>query len=412
MAEISLTGVLVVAALAFTLPLGLGLFPSLRLPAVVLEIVAGVIIGPTGLGLVEVDLPLQILALIGLAFLLFLAGLEIDLEQLRGGPLRLAASGFALSLTIAFGIASVLDAVGAIGAPLLVAIILSATALGIVVPVLVDASQTGKPLGQLIIAAGSIADFGAIILLSLFFSREATGLGAQLLLLGAFALLVVTVGVALAAAGHLQRLGAVLVRLQDTSTQIRVRGAFLLLVAFAVLAQLLGLEVILGAFLAGAILALLDRDRAMTHPALRGKLEAVGFGIFIPYFFVTSGMELDLRALFDGGGSVLLVPVLLLALLLARGAPAALYRSRIGTRGAVAAGLLQATSLPFIVAATEIGSELDAMSPATGAAFVVAGLLSVVLFPLLALTLLRTASSPGDMPEPRGEASIPRSEES
>jgi Kef-type K+ transport system membrane component KefB len=137
--------------------------------------------------------------------------------------------------------------------------------------VLVDASQAGKPLGQLIIAAGSIADFGAIILLSLFFSREATGLGAQLLLLGAFALLVVTVGVALAAAGHLHRLGAVLVRLQDTSTQIRVRGAFLLLVAFAVLAQLLGLEVILGAFLAGAILALLDRDRAMTHPPCGGS---------------------------------------------------------------------------------------------------------------------------------------------
>ena len=189
-------------------------------------------------------------------------------------------------------------------------------------------------------------------------------------------------------------MGAVLTRLQDPSAQIRVRGAFLLLVGFAVLAQPFGLEVILGAFLAGTILALLDSDRAMTHPQFRGKLEAVGFGVFIPFFFVTSGMELDLRALFGGGGSALLIPVFLLALLLARGLPAWLYRARIGTRGAVAAGLLQATSLPFIVAATEIGRELGALDPATGAAFVVAGLLSVVLFPLLALTLLRAAGGP------------------
>lgn len=393
MPDISLTGVLVVAAVAFAVPLLLGLAPALRLPAVVLEIVAGVVIGPSVLGAVEVDAALQVLALIGLAFLLFLARLEIDLEGLRGGPLGLAATGFALSLAIAFRIAFALWAGGLVGAPVLVAIVLCATSLGIVVPVLVDAGQARGPLGQLVIAA-SIADFGAIILLSLYFSREATSIGARLLLFGAFALLVIAAAVALAAAGRLKRLGAVLTRLQDTSAQIRVRGAFLLLVGFAVLAQPFGLEVILGAFLAGTILVLLDRDRAMTHPQFRGKLEAVGFGVFITFFFVTSGMELDLRALFEGGGSALLIPVFLLALLLARGLPAWLYRVRIGTRGTVAAGLLHATSLPFIVAATEIGRELGALDPATGAAFVVAGLLSVVLFPLLALTFLRVAGSP------------------
>ena len=394
MAEISLTGILVVAAVAFAVPLLLGLAPALRLPAVVLEIVAGVVIWPSVLGVVEVDVALRVLALIGLAFLLFLAGLEIDPEGLRGGQFGLAAAGFALSLAIAFGVGFALWAGGLVGAPVLVAIVLCATSLGIVVPVLADAGQTRGPLGQLVIAASSIADFGAIILLSLFFSRGSTGVGARLLLLGAFALLVIAAAAALAAAGRLKRLGAVLTRLQDTSAQIRVRGAFLLLVGFAVLAQPFGLEVILGAFLAGTILALLDRDRAMTHPRFRGKLEAVGYGVFIPFFFVTSGMELDLGALFGGGGSALLIPVFLLALLLARGLPAWLYRARIGTRGAVAAGLLQATSLPFIVAAAEIGRELGALDPATGAAFVVAGLLSVVLFPLLALTFLRAAGSP------------------
>ncbi len=125
MPEISLAGALVVAAVAFLVPLGLGLFPSVRVPSVVLEILAGVVIGPAVLGLVEVDLPLEVLALIGLAFLLFLAGSEIDLERLRGGRLRGAATGFALSLALALGVAYALRAAGLIEAPPFVAIIAS-----------------------------------------------------------------------------------------------------------------------------------------------------------------------------------------------------------------------------------------------------------------------------------------------
>ena len=395
MPEISLTGVLVVAAVAFGVPLGLGLFPSARVPSVVLEILAGVLIGPAVLGLVEVDLPLEVLALIGLAFLLFLAGSEIDLERLRGGRLGGSAIGFALSLALALGVAFALLAAGLIEAPLFVAVMLSATALGIVVPVLADAGELESALGQQVIAAASIADFAAVILLSLFFSGEAESVGSTLLLLGGFLLLVAAIGVALAGVGRLVPLRSTLQRLQDSSAQIRVRGALLLLVGFAVLAQLLGLEVILGAFIAGAVLRLLDRDGAMTHPLFRAKLEAVGFGVFIPFFFVTSGMELDLRAVFGGGAASLApVPVFLLALLLVRGLPAALYRSSIGARGAVAAGLLQATSLPFLVAAADIGVELGELRPATGAALVLAGLLSVLMFPLLALTLLRRGENP------------------
>ena len=390
MPEISLTGILIVAAVAFLVPLGLGFFSSVRIPSVVLEILAGVLIGPAVLGLVEVDLPLEVLSLIGLAFLLFLAGSEIDLERLRGGRLKGAATGFVLSVALALGLAFAFRAVGLIEAPLFVAIMLSATALGIVVPVLADAEELESTLGQQVIAAASIADFAAVILLSLFFSGEATSVRSTLLLLGGFVLLVGAVGVALAGIGRVVPLQSTLRRLQDSSAQIRVRGAFLLLVGFAVLAQLLGLEVILGAFIAGAVLRLIDRDGAMTHPRFRGKLEAIGFGVFIPFFFVTSGMELDLGAVFGGGAASLApVPVFLLALLLVRGLPAVLYRSSVGARGAVAAGLLQATSLPFLVAAANIGVELGELRPATGAALVLAGLLSVLLFPLIALVLLR-----------------------
>src|SRR5215212_10041741 len=389
MADISLTGVLVVAAIAFAVPLLLGLAPTLHLPSVVLEIVAGIVIGPAILGLVEVDLPLQVLALLGLAFLLFLAGLEIDLDRLRGARLRSAVAGFVISLAVALSIGLGLYATGLIEAPLLVAIILSSTSLGIVIPVLADAGQSNTALGQLIIAGSSIADFGAVILLSLFFSGDSSSAGSTLLLIGGFVVLVVAIGLALAEVEHSRRLGSALARLQDSSAQIRVRGAFLLLIGLVVVAQVFGLEVILGAFFAGAVLRLLDRDEMMTHTGFHTKLQAVGFGVFIPFFFVTSGMQLDVGALLSGGPALALVPVFLLSLLLVRGLPAALYRPMVGGRSSLAAGLLQATSLPFIVAATGIGMELGILSPAIGAAMVVAGLLSVVLCPLGALTILR-----------------------
>jgi len=163
-----------------------------------------------------------------------------------------------------------------------------------------------------------------------------------------------------------------------------------------------GLEVILGAFFAGAVLRLLDRDEMMTHTGFHTKLQAVGYGVFIPFFFVASGMQLDVGALLSGGATLALVPVFLLALLLTRGLPAALYRSMVGSRSSLAAALLQATSLPFIVAATGIGMDLVILSSAIGAAMVVAGLLSVVLFPLGALTLLRDGGKPAAVPQRDG----------
>ena len=384
----SFSNLLIVMAVAFSAPLLLGLFPRVQLPSVVLEIVAGIVIGPSLLSFAEVDQTVEVVALLGLAFVLFLAGLEIEFDKLRGPVLRLTGLAFVLSFGIALIVSLGLNAGGLVDTPLLVAIILCATSLGVLVPVLKDAGEISSTFGQLIIAAASIADFGAIILLSIFFSGEG-GTGSTLLLLGAlFALAAVIFGV-VRSAEHSMRIRADLLRLQDTTAQIRVRAALVLFVGFAALAETLGLEVILGAFIAGTVLRLLDRDEMLTHPFFRRKLEAVGFGVFVPFFFVASGMQLDVRALFAGGTALALVPLFLLALLLTRGLPAALYRPAVGDRGSLAAGLLQATSLPFIVAATGIGMELSILSPATGAAMVVGGLLSVVLFPLAALTILR-----------------------
>jgi Kef-type K+ transport system membrane component KefB len=185
------------------------------------------------------------------------------------------------------------------------------------------------------------------------------------------------------------RVSSVLRRLQDTTAQIRVRAAFALLIGFVALAQSVGLETILGAFAAGGLLALIDRDEMMTHPQFRLKLEAAGFGVFIPVFFVTSGLRFDLHALFAGTSTVARVPLFLLAIYLARGIPALLYVRLIGRSRSIVAGVLQSTSLPFIVAATQIGLQLGVVSRASAAALVAAGLLSVVISPALGLALLR-----------------------
>lgn len=387
--ELGFTNLLIVSAVALTAPFVLGLAPSVRLPAVVLEIVLGIVIGPSVLGWVEVDEPVAVLSVIGLAFLLFLAGLEIDFHQLRGRALRLASAGFAVSFAIALAVGALLKAAGLIDDIVFVAIALSATSLGIVIPILKDRGEAGSAFGQLVIAGATIADFATIILLSLFFSRDSRSTTATLILLGSLTLVVVAVGVVIAGAERLRPLSATLRRLQDTTAQIRIRGAFVLLIGLAALATELGLEVILGAFLAGAIVTLVDMDREMTHPLFRTKLEAIGFGVFIPVFFVTSGVRYDLDALLQSSSALTAVPVFLAALLLIRGLPALLYRPLIGAERVLPAALLQATSLPFIVAATAIGLELGVIDPAGAAALIAAGLLSVVAFPALAVGRLR-----------------------
>ena len=386
---------------ALLAPLALAL-SGIRLPAVVLEILLGIVIGPQVLGWAEVDEPVRLLALIGLAFLLFLSGTELDLQRLRGRVLRLTGVGFALSFALALLVGFGLDATGLVRSPLLIAIILSATGLGIILPILKDAGETENALGRVVIAGASIAEVAPIVLMSLFFSgRNGGGVGGKLVLLAAFAAFVIAVAAAIVGLERSRRVSDTLLRLQDTSAQIRVRGAFLLLMLFAVFASEFGLEAILGAFFAGATLRLVDRDEMMTHTFLNAKLEAVGFGVFVPFFFVSTGMKLDVRSLFEGGSTLARVPIFLAALLIVRGLPALLYRPFAERRGQVlAAGLLQATSLSIPVVAGQIGLTLGLISPQSHVALVAAGLLSVLVFPLVALPLLqeRAALSPSTVP--------------
>jgi Kef-type K+ transport system membrane component KefB len=397
--ELSFTSVAVVAAVAVAAPLAIGL-TGLRFPAIVLEILLGIVVGPQLLGWASADEPVRVLSIVGLAFLLLLAGLEVDYDRFRGRLLRLTGFAYAVSFGIAILVGLAFMAGDLVRSPLLVAIILSATGLGVILPILKDAGETTTPFGSVVVAGASIAEVAPIVLLSLFFAgEEGGGIGSSAVLLSFFGLLVFAVGAVIFGAEHSRRLSATLLKLQDTTAEIRVRGAFLLLVVFVVFATKFGLEAILGAFLAGAVLKLLDRDRMMTHTFFHRKLEAAGFGVFIPFFFVATGLRLDVESLFTSGSALARVPIFLGALLVIRGLPALLYRPLAERREQLfAGGLLQATSLSFLIVAGQLGVDLGLISAVNYTALVAAGLLSVVVFPPVALALLRRR--PDDRPAP------------
>ena len=360
------------------------------LPAVVLEIVGGIIIGPQVLNWVHVDVFLGFLSLLGLSYLLFLSGLEVDLQRLRGRITILVGSGFLISFILASCIGFGLYAIGEVTSPLLIAIILVSTSLGIVIPILKDAEESSTDFGQLVIAGATFGEFGSIILISLFFSSEITSPLIKVAFFGIFAILILLISLVIFGVHRATWFMKMLHRFQDSTSQISVRFALTLLVGFVGLAYGFGAEAILGAFLAGVAFRSVYKETTEIRPLLRVKLEAIGFGFFVPIFFITSGIDFNLHALFSNISILALVPLFLVALLLVRGIPAVLYRSLLDNRHTVIAGLLQATSLTFIVAATQIGEQLHLISSAITAALVASGLLSVIIYPLIALILLRS----------------------
>jgi Kef-type K+ transport system membrane component KefB len=396
MSEFSDSDLVVVVLVALAAPILVDLLPRIRLPSVVVELGAGIVIGPSVLGWVALDTPLQLLSSLGLAFLLFLAGLEIDLDRLRDPVARLAGRAFLASMVLAGGVGLGLHALGAEGGPLFLAVVLLSTSLGVIVPLLKDEGEAATDFGQLVMVAGSLAEFGSLVLLTLLFSTgdSASSPEVRVVLLVAFALAVGVAGLAIARTWRSPWLSDALNRLDDTSAQLRVRAAIVVLVVFVTLAAHLGVEAILGAFVAGALLRAADRDRERTQFGM--KLEAIGFGFLVPIFFVASGIRFDLDALLGSGSALGWVVCFLLGLLVVRALPSLLYRPQFGDRRAAVGGVLQATSLSFPVVAAHIGQEIGQLDAETGAALVAAGLLSVVLFPAVALAL-RPWSAPAEV---------------
>ena len=392
-----LDDLVLVLAVAAVVPLALAAVPRIAVPAAVVEILAGIVLGPDVLALVDPDTAVLTVSTIGLAFLLFLAGLELDLEDLRGRLARRAAHGLVLSLVAAAGVGALLQATGLVRDGRLVAVLLVATSLGLVVPLLRDAGLAGRPVGRLVVAGASLGELAALLLLSLVATEQQGGVGPVLLLLLALAGVALLVLVGTAQVSMVSAVRQVVGRLADTTAQIRVRLAVLLVVGLAAVAEGLGFEAVLGAFLAGLVLGRLDPDGVVVHPHFRLKLDGIGFGFVVPVFFVTSGLLFDVDALRSSPGELAKVPLFLLALLVVRALPAVVYRSELSWRDVVAAGLLQATSLPVLVVGAAIGQETGALEAGSAAALVGAGLLSVVLLPALALRAATPPAVPADV---------------
>jgi Kef-type K+ transport system membrane component KefB len=405
---ISFTSLLIVGVVAVAVPLFLGLVPAVKVPAVVLEILGGILVGPTVLGWVHLDVAVRVVSDLGLGFLLFMAGFEIDLRRFDRRLLILVSQAFVVSLALALLVAYGLQLGGQVRDGLLVGITLVATSLGVLVPILHDAGQTETIFGRLIMAAGSLAELAPLVLLSVFFSASSKNPGAELGLLAGFVGLTAAIVVVTQRVRVWGPLREVVHRLENTSSQLRVRLAITFALAFSAVAEHFGLATILGAFLAGIIVRRTDETPA-SQEEFQGKLEAIGFGFLIPVFFVSTGVGLDITALFHSTRAIILVPVFLVALLVVRGLPALLYVRVVGRTRAVAAGFMQATSLTFIVVATVIGVQTGHQRTSTAAALVVAGLLSVVIYPPVALRMLMSPAgrpvSPAPAPSPEPDPS-------
>jgi Kef-type K+ transport system membrane component KefB len=404
--EFPFLSLLLITGLAATVPLLASRLGRLHVPIVVLEILVGIVIGTSGLDLIEPSPALEFLAAFGFTYLMFLSGLEVDFTALLnskrvksarplGDPLSLGLAVFALTVGGGLVVALVMARIGLVQNPIIIALILSTTSLGIVVPVLKERNLSGTQYGQSMLVSALVADFATLLLISVAVAAISHGLTLDLLLvlllLGAFATLA-RMG---QLAARVPRLRRVVDELSHTTAQIQVRGAFALMVAFIVLAEGVGTEIILGAFLAGAIISLLA-EREGSH--LHMKMEAIGFGFFVPIFFIMVGVSFDLPALLSSPRALLLVPLLLGVAYAIKITAALLYRLNFSWRETLAAGTLLSSRLSLIIAAAAIALALGIINDATNSAIILVAIVSCTASPILFNRLL----PPQETPERKG----------
>jgi Kef-type K+ transport system membrane component KefB len=370
-----------------------------RVPLVIVEIGIGMILGPQGLGLVQVTRLVALAAQIGVTCLFFLIGYEIRLSRLRGRPLTLGVTGWFISFTLAGGVGLALHAAGLGGAALPVGLAVSTTALGILLPVLRDAGILRSHLGPYVVAAGSAAQFIPIVCLTLLFGHEPLRMSLSLVLF----LGIVTATAALLLRLRPARLARLLERTMHSSGQLPLRVCVLGTAVLVFFAAQLGLSALLAAFTLGLVVRAAVPERASV--AIRYQLDAVGFGLFIPMFFVVTGVRFDLRALASSPTTPVVVLAAVALFLLVRGLPAALlYARMLGRRERAALACFSATQLPLVLVITSAAVANGSMSAYAASVLVSAGMVSVFAFPLLGLRLLPATDlvpespSPGDPP--------------
>ncbi|PRY36072.1 transporter (CPA2 family) [Geodermatophilus tzadiensis] len=393
---VSIDTLAAVAAVSLLAAVVVGLFPRLLVPQVVLLLAGGMVLGPHVLD-VGAAADVRVLADVGLGFVFLLAGYELDPRLFREDAGRRAVLAWSVSLGLALGVVGVLAATGVVRAFLPVALGLTTTALGTLLPVLREKGLLGGRLGRYLLATGGVGELFPVLAIAVFLGSQ--GRLAALASLGAVAVLAVVLGLLRRGVRDGGRLAAVVRAGQDETAQITLRATVLLLVALIALTDQFHLDAVLGAFLAGVVLRQWVGTAA---PQLEAKLDAVGYGFFVPVFFVSSGMALDLASIAHAPLRLLLFFVLMLAV---RGGPALLvYRRVLPARQRVQTALVSATALPVLVALAEIGVRSRTMLPENAAALVGAGVLTVLLFPALVVALDRRPAVAAPVPAAGGPA--------
>jgi Kef-type K+ transport system membrane component KefB len=355
---------------------------DLLLPSVVAELLLGIAIGPQVLDIAQVDDFTHFFSNLGLGMLFFFAGYEIDLRRIRGAPLKLAVVGWLLSLAIAYSLGGLLAAAGVVLSLLYTGSALATTAIGTLIPILSDTGELRTRFGTYLLAAGAVGEFGPILLLTLILGTQ-SALHEAAILVGFVALAVAVAALAVGSAG---RTLPFLERGLEASSQLMVRWIVMLVFALALIANDLGLDLLLGGFAAGLITREVLRGREVA--VFDSKLTAVAFGFFIPFFFVVSGMGIALDALFESSDGVLKLFAFLALFLIVRGTPALLlYRRVLAARERASLAFFTATQLPLVVAITTVAVDTGHMHRSTSAALVCAAVLSTLIYPLLGLRL-------------------------
>ena len=351
-------------------------------PVVVLELLLGILIGPDILGLAQSDQFVTFFSNLGLGMLFFFAGYEIDFERIRGQPLKLALTGWVISLVLAYSLGGLLALAGIVLSLLFVGSAMATTAIGTLIPILDDAGELKTRFGTYLLGAGAVGEFGPILLITFLFSSD-TPLtsGAVLMLFIVVAVFAALFAVRFVGLGWEKIEGAM-----ETSAQLPIRISVVLVFALAYLAADLGLDLLLGGFVAGIITRLALRGREVA--IFESKLSAIGYGFLIPFFFVVSGVNFDMSALVDDPKRAVLVPIFFLLFLVVRGVPAMLlYRKILEFRDRTALAFFSATELPLVVAITTIAVSEGHMRVTTSAALVGAAVLSTAVYPLVGLRL-------------------------
>src|SRR3954447_613067 len=360
--------------------------PRFALPVVVAELVLGIIIGPDVLEFVKPDAFVRFLAVGGLGMLFFFAGYEIDFDRIAGAPLRLGVLGWLLSLVLAYGIGGLLALAGVVLSLVYTGSAVATTAIGTLPPIPQDAGELRTRFGAYVLGAGAVGEFGPILLVTLVLSTKHP--------LHEAAILVLFVALALVTALFAVHTGGrgwpLLERSLDTSGQAASRVAVVLIFGLVALAAQLRLDALLGGFVAGVIVRQALRGREVT--VFESKLIAVGYGFFIPFFFVYSGVKFDLHALLTSV-ALLKLPLFLGLFFVVRGVPALLlYRGVLGSRDRLSLAFYCATELPLVVAITTLAIDAGDMRSSTAAALVGAAILSTLMFPLVAAGLRKKAA--------------------